>query len=339
MKRLIALAAALLVVGSCADTERADTVTLLAHDFFAVTPEVLEAFTAETGITVEVILGGDAGIVVNQALLTAGNPVADVLFGVDTTLLSRALDGDVFIPYTSPALGLVPEEFVVDSRVTPVDFGDVCLNYDRAAFADTAPPATLRDLAHPRFAGMLVVEDPSISSPGLAFLLATIAEFGEEGDYTWKDYWTDLRRNDVLVASDWGTAYYGHFSGASDGDRPVVVSYASSPGAELVFTDPPPAESSTATLTSGCFRQVEYAGILRGTTRRGAAEELIDFLLTREFQEDVPGSMFVYPVRPDAALPDWIGEAPPAPITTIEPADIESNRERWLAEWTQLVLR
>ena len=132
--------------------------TLLAHDFFAVTPEVLEAFTAETGITVEVILGGDAGIVVNQALLTAGNPVADVLFGVDTTLLSRALDGDVFIPYVSPALGLVPEEFVVDSRVTPVDFGDVCLNYDRAAFVDTAPPTTLRDLADPRFAGMLVVE-------------------------------------------------------------------------------------------------------------------------------------------------------------------------------------
>jgi thiamine transport system substrate-binding protein len=276
---------------------------------------------------------------VNQALLTAGNPVADVLFGVDTTLLSRALAGDVFVPYVSPAIGLIPEAFIVDDRVTPIDFGDVCLNYDRTAFGELPPPATLHDLADPRYAGMLVVEDPSISSPGLAFLLATVAEFGEEGEYTWKDYWTDLRANDVLVASDWGTAYYGHFSGAGDGDRPVVVSYASSPGAELVFTDPPPAEPSTATLTSGCFRQVEYAGILRGTTRRGAAEELIDFLLTREFQEDVPGSMFVYPVRPDAALPVWLGEAPPPPAATVEPARIEANRERWLAEWTRLVLR
>ena len=339
MKRLVILTAALLVAGSCSTGERSDTVTLLAHDFFAVTPAVLEAFTAETGIEVEVILGGDAGLMVNQALLTAGNPVADVLFGVDTTLLSRALAGDVFVPYVSPAIGLIPEEFVVDDRVTPIDYGDVCLNYDRAAFTDIPPPATLRDLADPRYAGMLVVEDPSISSPGLAFLLATIAEFGEDGDYTWKEYWTDLRANDVLVASDWGTAYYGHFSGAGDGDRPLVVSYASSPGAELVFTDPPPTEPSTATLTSGCFRQVEYAGILRGTTRRGAAEELIDFLLTREFQEDVPGSMFVYPVRPDAVLPDWLGEAPPAPAATVEPARIEVNRERWLAEWTRLVLR
>lgn len=335
---VVAMVALLLVAGACGGEAKPDRVTLLAHDFFAVTPELLTAFTAETGIEVEVILGGDAGVVVNQALLTAGNPVADVLFGVDNTLLSRALDGDLFIPYESPALGLIPETFAVDDRVTAVDYGDVCINYDKAAFSDLEPPQTLADLTDPRYAGMLVVEDPTISSPGLAFLLATIVEFGEGGEYAWQDFWTDLRANDVLVASDWGTAYYGHFSGASDGDRPLVVSYASSPGAELVFSDPAPAEPSTATLTAGCFRQIEYAGILRGTTRSRAAEALIDFLLSREFQEDVPASMFVYPVRPDAALPEWL-DAPTPGALTMDPAEIEANRDRWLAEWTQLVLR
>ena len=338
MKRLITLTAALLVAASCGGEGTADTVTVLAHDFFAVTPEVLAAFTAETGISVEVVLGGDAAVVVNQALLTAGNPVADVLFGVDNTLLSRALGGDLLLPYVSPAMGLVPEEFVADDRVTPIDFGDVCVNYEKAAFTDLEPPQILADLTDPRYAGMLVVEDPTISSPGLAFLLATIIEFGEDDEYTWQDYWADLRENDVLVASDWGTAYYGHFSGAGDGDRPLVVSYASSPGAEFVFSDPPPAEPSTATLTEGCFRQVEYAGVLRGTNHRGAAEAFIDFLLTREFQEDVPGSMFVYPVRPDVALPDWL-DAPAPGSLTMEPGRLEANRDRWLAEWTQVALR
>jgi thiamine transport system substrate-binding protein len=338
MRRLIAAGVFAALTASCAAPSPGGTVTVLAHDFFAVSPEVLASFTAQTEIEVRLVLGGDAGLVVNQALLTAGNPVADVLFGVDTTLLSRALDGDLFVPYVSPAVGLIPEGFMEDSRVTPIDFGDVCINYERAAFDSIQPPSGLRDLADPRYAGMLVVEDPTISSPGLAFLLATIAEFGESGPYTWQDFWTDLRANDVLVAADWGTAYYGHFSGAGDGDRPLVVSYATSPGAELVFSDPPPAVPSTASLDSGCFRQVEYAGILRGTPNRAAAEQFIDFMLSLEFQEDVPGSMFVYPVRPDAMLPSWL--EPAAAVTeTMAPGRIEANRDRWLAEWTRLVLR
>jgi len=337
MKRTAALLALALAASACAQ-QTEDQVTVVAHDFFAVSQEVLDQFTDETGIEVTILLGGDAGLVVNQAVLTAGNPVGDVLFGVDTTLLSRAIDADVFDPYVSPVGGVVPPEYRADG-VTAIDVGDVCINYDPAAFdPGVPPPATLADLTDPRYAGMLVVEDPSISSPGLAFLLSTIVEFGDEGAYTWRDYWADLRENDVLVASDWGTAYYGHFSGAGDGDRPLVVSYASSPGAEFVFSDPPPAEPSTATLTEGCFRQVEYAGVLRGTNHRGAAEALIDFLLTREFQEDVPGSMFVYPVRPDVALPDWL-DAPAPGSLTMEPGRIEANRDRWLAEWTQVALR
>ena len=218
MRRFAAALTLVLVASGCSH-QAEDTVTVVAHDFFAVSQEVLDQFTADTGIQVTILRGGDAGIVVNQAVLTAGNPVGDVLFGVDTTLLSRAVDAGVFEPFASTRLAQVPVEYRGDGAVTPIDVGDVCLNYDPAAFGPGLPvPATLADLTDPRYAGMLVVEDPSISSPGLAFLLSTIAEFGEDGPYTWQDYWADLRANGVVVAPDWGTAYYGRFSGS--GRRP-----------------------------------------------------------------------------------------------------------------------
>ncbi len=281
---------------------------------------------------------------VNQAILAAGNPVADVLFGVDTTFLSRALDADLFVPYESPALAGVLPGLAADPghRVTPIDYGDVCLNYDKAAFAATPPPQSLADLTDPAYRGLLVVEDPGTSSPGLAFLLATIATFGEEGDYTWQDYWAGLRANDVQVAAGWEEAYYGAFSGGSgEGDRPIVVSYASSPPAEVVYADPPVTEAPTAVVTAGCFRQVEFAGILRGTPREAAARALIDFLLSERFQEEVPLSMFVFPALAAADLPpEFVAHTPvPAAPLTMGPAEIEANRERWIEEWAEVVLR
>lgn len=337
MRRLGAVLTLVVAATGCAPATE-NSVTVVAHDFFAVSQEVLDRFTAETGIEVSVLRGGDAGLIVNQAVLTSGNPVADVLFGVDTTLLSRALEAEVFDPYLSPLLDRVPPEYRADPRVTPIDFGDVCLNYDPAAFdGGPPPPARLEDLVDPRYAGLLVVEDPSVSSPGLAFLLSTIAEFGEDGPYTWRDYWADLRANDVVVAPDWGTAYYGRFSGTG-GDLPIVVSYSTSPDSEVAFSEPPIEEPTTAVMTDGCFRQVEYAGVLRGAAHPEAARKFIDFMLGLPFQQDIPAQMFVYPIRRDAALPAWFAPPPLTP-TTLDPAVIEANRDRWVAEWSDVVLR
>lgn len=339
MKRLIAIAAALaLLTVSC--VAEPPLVRIVVHDFFAVSDEVIDQFTAETGIEVTILQGGDAGIVVNQAILTRGNPSADILFGVDNTLLSRALDAEIFERYESFLIPEVPDEFELSPFVTPVDYGDVCINYDRSAFGDDLPPpATLEDLADPRYRGMLVVQDPTISSPGLAFMLATIAKFGETGDYTWREYWGDLRTNDVAIAPDWGTAYYGMFSGAGDGDRPIVVSYATSPAAEVFGAEPPIPETSTAVMRDGCYRQIEFAGILTNADHPQNARKFIDFMLSLEFQEDVPGQMFVYPVRPDAQLPAWFGDRPGETPPGLTPEEIEANRERWLSEWTLVVLR
>lgn len=318
------------------------TVRLLTHDSFLVSDDVLAAFTTDTGYQVEIVRAGDAGAMVNQAVLTAGNPVADVLYGVDNTFLSRALDADLFVPYESPAAaGLLPGLALdPEHRVVPVDFGDVCLNYDKSAFDGLPPPAGLADLAEPAYRGMLVVEDPATSSPGLAFMLATIATFGESGTYTWLDYWADLRANDVQVASGWEEAYYGDFSGGSgEGDRPIVVSYASSPPAEVIYSAEPLTEAPTAVVTEGCFRQVEYAGILRGTPHEAGARALVDFLLGRQFQEDIPLNMFVFPALADAALPpEFVAytQVPQLPLS-IDPAAVEQNRLRWTEEWAAVV--
>jgi thiamine transport system substrate-binding protein len=345
MRRVLAsLAVAVIVAAGCSDSSSDDdTITLVTHDSFAVSDDVLEAFTAETGVKVRVLPAGDAGATLNQAILTADDPLGDVIFGVDNTFLSRATEADILVPYDSPELANVPDEFELDPRhrLTPVDRGDVCINFDKAYFAGQglAVPETLDDLTAPEYRGLLVTENPAMSSPGLAFLLATVAEFGEDG---WRDYWQRLRDNDVEVVSGWEEAYNGEFSaGEGRGDRPLVVSYASSPPAAVYFSDPQPAESPVGTQLASCFRQIEFAGILKGTSKEKEARELIDFMLSEPFQADIPLSMFVFPVREGVALPDVFVEfadVPPEPLT-LPPDEIGENREQWIREWTDTVLR
>ena len=347
MRRLgIVLAALMLVAAGCADgtpdDEGPQTIRLVTHDSFYVSEGTLGQFEAETGHTVEHLEAGDAGTMVNQAVLTKDNPVADVMFGIDNTFLGRALDEDLFEEYVSPRLVDVPDSLELDTRVTPIDFGDVCLNYDIAGLAERGvePPSTLRDLTNPEYAGLLVVEHPGTSSPGLAFLLATIATFGEEGDYTWDSFWSDLVANDVLVTAGWEDAYYGSFSGGSgEGDRPIVVSYASSPPAEVIYADPPVTEAPTGVVTAGCFRQIEFAGILAGTPVPNAARQLVDFMLGLTFQEDIPLNMFVFPANENAELPDEFvryTEIPDEPAV-VAPEEIDANRSRWIEEWIEVV--
>jgi thiamine transport system substrate-binding protein len=322
------------------------TLTLMTHDSFSISEEVLKEFEQQANVTVQVLKSGDAGSTLNKAILSKNSPLADVLFGVDNTFLSRALKAGIFDPYAAPALAGIPDRFKLDPANTllPIDYGYVNINYDKEYLAKNQlpVPTTLEELTKPEWKGKLVVENPSTSSPGLAFMLATIAQFGDGGSYTWLDYWRDLRANDVLVSDSWNDAYYTHFSGSSGkGPRPLVVSYATSPAAELVFSETKPAEPPTGNLLAGSFLQVEFAGILKGAQQRELAEQLIDFMLSKRFQEDVPLQMFVYPVLPGAALPDafkQFAQAPEQPLG-LPPEQIDQNREQWLDAWTKAVLR
>jgi len=332
-----------LLIGGCGSKDGATggSLTLMAHDSFAdaVTDETFADFTTETGFTVAVLRAGDAGAMTNQAVLTRDNPLADVLFGIDDTFLTRGLGAGIFERYESALLDQVPAELQLDPehRVTPIDYGDVCLNYDKEAFTDLPPPETLEDLVEPEYADMLVVEHPATSSPGLAFLLATIDRFGEDG---WHTYWQGLFDNGTVVAPGWSQAYYGEFSGggASEGDRPLVVSYASSPPAEVIFSETPLTEAPTGVVTDGCYRQIEFAGILAGTDQAEAAGTLIDFLLSVEFQETIPLTWYVFPANTNVELPEeFIAHTslPPDPVQ-MTPELIETNRQRWLDEWAEL---
>ncbi|MFB4192821.1 thiamine ABC transporter substrate-binding protein [Streptomyces carpaticus] len=329
-----------------AGNQGGEQVTLVTHDSFNVSPEVLERFTEETGYRVQILRAGDAGVVVNQAVLSKNNPQGDVLFGIDNTLLSRALDEGVFAPYEAAGLAAIPETYQLDAgehRVTPVDTGDICVNYDRAYFAEheLAPPQTLDDLIDPAYRDLLVVQNAATSSPGLGFLLGTVAAYGDDG---WQEYWQALRDNGVEVVDGWEQAYNERFSGAAGGagDRPLVVSYASSPPVEVIYGEGElPEEGPTGVSTGTCFRQIEFAGLLSGAGNPEGGQALLDFLIGQDFQEDLPLQMFVNPVHPDAELPEEFvtyGETIEEPLT-MEPQRIAEHWESWVAAWTSLVIR
>lgn len=332
----VAIALAVTACGS-ADDARPERLVLVAYDSFTPPDGAFDAFTEATGIAVEVALGGDAGELIAKAGLTAGNPEGDVLWGVDNALLSRALDDEIFDPYVSTAHPLLPE--LVDAgaeTVTPVDYGDVCINVDTAALADRGleAPSTLDDLIDPAYRDLLVVSSASTSSPGLAFLLATIVRYGEDG---WRDYWRALVDNGVLVVSGWSDAYYTAFS-RYGGDRPLVLSYASSPPAEVIFADPPlPADATapTSVMVDSCFRQIEFAGVLRGTDHVAEARLLVDYLVSDTFQSRLPESLFVYPANSSTELPESFVRHSPVVTNplTMGAADIAAGRANWVEEW------
>ena len=322
---------------------------VMTHDSFDIGEETIAAFEEQYDAKVEILQSGDAGVMLNQAILSADNPLADVLYGVDNTILSRALEAGILVPYNSPLLDEIPDSLKLDNqhRALPVDYGNVCLNYDKGWFADhdLTLPASLEDLVKPDYKGLTVVENAATSSPGLAFLLATIGHFGETGNYTYLDYWADLRANDVLVVEGWEDAYWGQFTYGSggEGDRPIVVSYASSPPVEVYFAEEPFEEAPTAAVVGAgsCFRQIEFVGILKGAQDRDLAEAWVDFMLGATFQEDIPLHMFMFPANQNAVLPDVFANFAVIPErpAEVDYTAIEANRETWVEAWTEVVLR
>ncbi|WP_327697983.1 thiamine ABC transporter substrate-binding protein [Streptomyces sp. NBC_00459] len=354
-KKLLVLAVGLGIVtlSACGSSDEgtssgSKTVTLVSHDSWAVSKSVLAAFEKQSGYTVKVLKDGDAGQAVNKAILTKDNPQGDVFFGVDNTLLSRALDNGLFQSYeVKDAAAILPAYRTDDDkhRVTPIDTGDICVNYDKAWFSEhkLTPPESFDDLIKPAYKDLLVTENASTSSPGLGFLLGSAAEYGDDG---WQDYWTKLKANGVKVVDGWEQAYNEEFSGSAGGkkakaDRPLVVSYASSPPAEVIFADPKPTTAPTGVATGTCFRQIEYAGLLSNARNSEGGKALLDFLVGKTFQEDMPLNMFVYPVREGAEVPAEFTEFGPQAKDpeTMEPAKIAEHRDQWVKSWTSLVLK
>jgi thiamine transport system substrate-binding protein len=349
---MLALAPALVLVAtgcsaigadSGGDGPSFDRVVLVTHDSFALPKPLIRQFEQESGYDLVVRGSGDAGVLTNKLVLTKDDPLGDVSFGVDNTFASRALDEGVFAPYDAqlptgadryrlPGDGADGEAH----HLTPIDDASVCVNVDDTWFAahHLAPPKTLDDLVDPRYRDLFVTPGATTSSPGMAFLLTTIAAYGEDG---WQDWWTKLMANGAKLDDGWSQAYEVDFTqGGGKGDRPIVLSYDSSPA--FTVSD---GRSSTSALLDTCFRQVEYAGVLAGAENPDGAEALIDFLLTPEVQAALPDSMYVFPVDSSVELPaEWARFAvQPTDPYAVAPADISAHRDEWLREWSDLTSR
>jgi len=340
----LAAATSLLALSGCAlsdpdaDSETASKQVVVAtHDSWSMSKQVMQEFTDQTGYTVTVQPSGDAGALTNKLVLTKDSPIADAVYGIDNTFASRAVDEGVltdYTPSTDPGKAFEPQDTEAADQLTPVDYSDVCVNVDDAWFAaeKVPPPKTLEDLTKPAYKDLFVTPGATTSSPGLAFLLATISAEGDD----WQEYWKKLMANGAKVTSGWTDAYEVDFTaGGGNGSRPIVTSYSSSPPFTIAEgkTRPP-----TRALLDTCFRQVEYAGVLRGSENPKGMQKFIDFMLERKFQAAIPDNMYVYPVDRSVPLPKtWTKYAPVAPNPlTVDPDKVTENRAEWLREWRDI---
>jgi thiamine transport system substrate-binding protein len=344
LRVVIALVATALLTTSCSliggdDVGAGDSkrVVLVTHESFVISKELRKQFEDESGYDLVVKASGDAGALTNKLVLTKDDPTGDAVFGIDNTFGSRAIDEGVLASYAAKLPDGAAEYALAgddDHDLTPVDTGNVCVNLDDTWFADRGvpEPQTLDDLVKPAYKDLFVTPGATTSSPGLAFLLATVAEYGEDG---WQDYWSQLMANGAKLTQGWSDAYEVDFTqGGGGGDRPIVLSYDSSPA----FTVDGQGGTTTSALLDTCFRQVEYAGVLAGAKNPEGAQALVDFMESRPFQEALPDAMYVFPVDDGAALPsDWAQFAPqPEHAYTVDPAEIAENRDEWLRDWSDV---
>jgi thiamine transport system substrate-binding protein len=312
LRKIIALASATLLLAGCSQPET--TVRLATHDSFVISDQLIAEFESTSGYELEIIRLGDTGTLTNHLALTANAPIADAVFGIDNTFRSLAEES-----------GFVVGNFV------EIDYSDVCFNYDIAWFEQNnlTPPATWRDLTDQKYKSLTVVTNPRFSSPGLAFLATTFAGFETNAEVF--EYWRNLRDNGVKIAGSWEDAYFSDFT-RYGGQRPIVLSYASSPAAEVKD-----GVAGTAALLDECFRQIEYAAVIKDGKNRRGAEALIDFMLGESFQASLPEAMFVYPSVTETTVPDsWAKYALPARSNLGDAMMVAKLRDRWLKDWSDV---
>lgn len=336
----LALASAA-TLAACGQDTKADSkkVTVVTHSSFQVSDNLKKEFEKTSGFKLEIVDGGDGGELVNKLILSKDAPQGDVCFGVDNTYASRLLSqGVIDKDRTVDTIPESAEKYLVDNNraLVPIDMGDVAINIDKTYFTshNLAEPKTFEDLAKPEYAKLLVAINPTTSTPGLAWMLATVGHFGAD---KFSDYWKTLVKGGAKIASGWTEAYNTDFSaGEGKGAYPIVVSYASSPS-YTVSKDG--ASTTTAALLDTAFRQVEYAGVLKGAANPAGGQAFINWMLSKDVQADIPKKMYMYPVDSSVQLPEALAKFGPLAKKPVEvtPAKIAAEREQWLKLWASAV--
>ena len=306
-----------IAISGISQAKEPKVVRLATHDSFVMSTALIKQFETLTGVTLKILRLGDAGALTNKLVLTKSNPIADVMFGIDNTFS-----------------GVAKSNNIIEGALVPVDFGDICFNYDVDWFKkkNVVPPSSWRDLTKSKYKNLTVISNPKISSPGMAFLATTYAGFSSVAQTN--QYWSALKANGVKVDSSWDDAYFVDFSGSSGkGLRPIVLSYTSSPSAEIGKNGVP----RTASLLKDCFRQTEYVGVLKNSLAPKAAQKLISFMISKDFQSAMPAAMYVYPINPKTPLPtEWVKYSQAASSVIGSNLDIQGNRNKWLKAWSAI---
>ena len=337
---LLSIAAAALLM--CTGAFAQNTLTVLTYDSFAVSSDLVEAFEAENNVKLQFIEAGSGGEVIARAVLTKDEPIADVIIGFDYSQFGKVFSNDILEAYESPELANIPEIYRLDAqnRALPFNFGEICINYDKKYFAENGLeiPTSLDDLLKPEYNGLLVTQDPSASNTGIGFLIATIEKYGEDG---FVDYWNGLIQNGLVIGNSWSSTYYTNFSAASgSGEQPMVVSYTTSPAAEFIYSETGDAPTDSLTSDGMCYRSIEFCGILKNSKNPELAQKFIDAFIGKEWQEDLPMQMFVYPVNELAELPEEFelyGKPAINPVMP-DPELVAEKHDEWVRIWAEEVL-
>jgi len=309
--------------------------TIYAYDSFVSewgpAGRVIPKFEQQYGVKVELISAGDAGQVLNRAILEKKRPKADIIMGIDNNLLAKALDADILAPYRPPNLKLIPDPLIFDKthHVIPFDHGHFAIVYDSARLQN--PPKSMDDLQNPAYQGKIILEDPRTSSPGFGFLLWTIAVYGEDG---YLAFWEKLMANVLTITEGWDTAY-GLFT---SGEAPMVLSYTTSPAYHVEYENT--TRYRAIIFREGNYQQIEGMGILKGAKNRTLAQKFIDFMLTEGFQVEIPLTNWMFPVNPAVKLPESFKYAPePEKSLSLDTRVIQKNQDRWINDWLRIVVK
>ncbi|MCK4247427.1 MAG: thiamine ABC transporter substrate-binding protein [Methanomicrobia archaeon] len=330
---LLAITALVLALAGCVSEEiEEDKLVIYTYDSFVsewgIGPKIVPLFEEAYNCKVEIKAVGDAGDVLNRAIIEKNNPRADILIGIDNNSLSKALKNDILVPYTPKTIDVVPEQFIFDPtyHVVPFDYGYIAFVYDSEIIT---PPQTFDELLDPKYKKAIILEDPRTSSPGAAFLLWTIAIYGEN----YLDFWEQLKPNILTITSGWDQAY-GMFT---SGEAPIVLSYATSPAYHVEYEDI--TRYKAFIPKDGGYLQIEGAGIVKNCAHKELAEKFIDWMLTEDFQREIPLTQWMFPVNSNVELPASFDYAvKPDKILYLDSEEIAENLDRWIKNWAELMI-
>lgn len=308
-----------------------ETLVIYTYDSFVSEwgpgPAILSAFEEKTGIKVEVIAAGDANTILSRAISEKDAPQADILLGLDNTLVELAVAEDLIEYYSATNIGNAPQEIIFkDNSMVPFDYGFFAVIYDSQTLSNV--PTSLEDLTKDEYKDSLILMDPRTSSPGLGFLSWTVAVYGD--DYL--DYWKRLKPSILTITDGWSQGY-GAFT---NGEAPMVLSYTTSPAYHLAFEETD--RYQAAIFTDGHVAQIEGAALSKNAPNRDSAVKFLEFILEDDFQNVIPLTNFMFPASEKTMLPEaW--SIVPAVEKIIRPEALFTAEEinKTLDEWARMM--